>query len=319
MARLVSSSMKPKRKYNMQPNLITNSTDEMTVIERRIMYLAINQMETGLNISPNLFTNLEFIIPLASLEETNYSRLKSSVKKLKTRWIGIIDNDENQEYKYIIPFPSAEIKNGVLTLKMFSDVVPLFLELKKGYSKYELQAALSLSSVYSQKLYEHLNRWKDKRKWFIGLTELQILLNAQNYLYADFKRRCLDAAIKEINNQTDLIVTYAVEKSGRAVSAIIFSIRLRVAHELEESKHMVAEDLAELREMRPIMASMYGKEFMSKYTFSKNQKESILHTPSLFQEFIELDRKIEHGVLKVKENRTAYVASILFDKNTGKK
>jgi plasmid replication initiation protein len=303
----------------MHPNLITKSTDEMTVIERRIMYLAINQMDTGLNMAPDLFTNLIFQIPLANLGETNYSRLKNSVKNLKTRSLKVIDNDEQQEYKYIVPFPSAEIKSGVLTLKMFSDVVPFFLELKNGYTKYELQAALSLSSVYSQKLYEHLNRWKDKKKWFISLTELQTALNAENYRYAQFKQRCLDPAIKEINDQTDLIVTYAVEKRGRAVSAIIFSIRLRVAHELEESKQMVAEDLNELREMRPIMASMYGKEFMSKYTFSKNQKESILYTPSLFQEFIELDRKIEHGVLKVKKDRTAYVASVLFEKNVAKK
>lgn len=276
-------------------------------------------MNTGINITPDLFTNLDFTIPLSSLGDTNYSRLKNSVKKLKDRSLGIIDNDENQEYKYIVPFPSAEIKNGLLKLQMLADVVPLFLELKKGYTKYELQAALSLSSVYSQKLYEHLNRWKDKKKWFIHLDELQTILNAKNYLYADFKRRCLDSGIREINDQTDLAVTYEVEKTGRAVSAVIFSIRLRATQELEDSKQMVAEDLAELREMRPVMAAMYGKEFLSKYTFSKSQKDAIMYTPSLFQKFVELDRKIEHGILKVKENRTAYVASILFEKKYGKK
>ena len=52
--------MKPKRQYNQQPNIITKSTDDMTLIEKRIMYLVINKLDTGFNLPKDSFKNLDF-------------------------------------------------------------------------------------------------------------------------------------------------------------------------------------------------------------------------------------------------------------------
>ncbi len=299
--------MKPKRHYNKQPNIITKSTDDMTLIEKRIMYLVINQLDTGFNIKPDLFKNMEFQIAFNQLHETNYNRIKSAVAKLQFRASTLIDDDDKKEFLRIIPFPSVSIKGGVIRLKMMADVVPYFLEIRKGFTKYELAAALALTSVYAQKLYELLSRWKDKKEWFVSLVELQALLNATNYTYKDFRVRCLETGLNELNDKTDLTATYEVEKTGKSVSDIRFFINTKAT----EAKETVEYELNQIREMHPAEVAMYANNIIHNYTFSETQRKSLLSDPALFEKFVELDSKLANGVLTAK-NPTAYIASILF-------
>lgn len=301
--------MKPKRQYNKQPNIITKSTDDMSLIEKRIMYLVINQLDTGFNIRSDLFKNMEFQIAFSQLQETNYNRIKNAVKKLQFRALTLIDDDEKEEFLRIIPFPSISIKGGIITLKMMADVVPYFLEIRKGFTKYELAAALALTSVYAQKLYELLSRWKDKKEWFVSLDELQTLLSATNYTYKDFRIRCLETGLNELNEKTDLIASYEVEKTGKSVSDIRFFIKTKAT----EAKEVVEDELTQIRTMHPGEVAVYANHIIHNYTFSLAQRNSILSTPTLFEQFAELDSKFSNGLLKAR-NPTAYIASILFVK-----
>jgi plasmid replication initiation protein len=306
--------MSLKRKYNQQPNIITRSTDDMTLIEKRIMYLVISTLDTGFNIQPDLFKNMEFKISFDQLKETNYSRIKSSVKKLQFRTLTLTDNDEKEDFFQIIPFPSVRIQGSVVTLKMMADVIPYFLELRKGFTKYELAAALALTSVYAQKLYELLSRWKDKKEWFVSLDELQNLLNAKNYRYADFKINCLEKGLNEITEKTDLIATFEVEKTGKAVSSIRFFIKIKATIERQEAKESFDSDISELNAMQPSEVAVLVRQLLHNYTFSKQQSDLIMSTPSLFNKFIDIDRKFANGILSAR-NQTAYIASFLFGKN----
>ena len=306
--------MKPKRQYNQQPNIITKSTDDMTVIEKRVLYLVINQLETGFNVQPDLFRNYDFTVPFSDLKETNYSRLKKSIEKLQTRAITLIDDDEKEEFERIIPFPYVKIKSGVVKLTMLANVVPYFLELKKGFTKYELAAALALTSVYSQKLYELLSRWKDKKEWFVSLEELQKLLHAENYKYAQFKQWCLDTATKELNEKTDLVVNWEAEKTGRSVSDIRFFIKNKASAEKEEANKAVSQELNYISNLSPGQTSLYTKKLLSDYQFSKKQQDAIMSNGSLFARFVELESKIANGVIKDVKSPTNYMAKILFVK-----
>lgn len=308
--------MKDKRPYNQQPNIITRSTDEMSVIEKRIVYLVINRMDVGFNINPDLFKNMEFTLSLSELKDTNYSRVKKAVQKLRSRGITLIDDDETQEFEQITPFPYVKIKAGKVTIRMMADVVPYFLELKRGFTKYELAAALSLSSVYSQKLYELLSRWQDKGEWSVSVQELQLLLNAQKYKYGDFKIHCIDTAVKELNEKTNLVVTWNPQKSGRSVIAVNFKIRTRIKQEQEEAKEAVQEELQQIRTLTPGDVVHYTQRLLSDYTFTQQQKEQIMSSTTLFNQFIELESKIANGVIKNVKNPTAYMAKSLFVQQT---
>jgi len=303
---------KLKRQYNQQPNIITKSTDEMTLIEKRIMYLVINKLDTGFNLPKDNFKNLDFTLSFTEIKEPNYARIKSAISKLQFRSLTLIDDDKKEKFERIIPFPIVKIDGSTITLTMLSNVLPYFLELKNGFTRYELAAALSLTSVYSQKLYELLNRWLDKKEWYVPLNELQKLLNAENYRYADFKRFCLDSAVKELNEKTNLNVSWEPEKGGRSVTAIKFKINTKDKQEKAEAKEAVQQELQQISTLTPAEIAQYTNRLLSAYTFTEQQKEKIMASTQLFNKFIELESRIANGEIKNVLNPTAYLAKSLF-------
>jgi plasmid replication initiation protein len=303
--------MKLKRQYNRQPNIITKSSSEMTLIEKRIMYLVINRLDVGFDVQPDLFKNMEFKISFEQVQETNYKRVVEAVKKLQTRVLTLVDDDKAEEYEAIIPFPKVKAKGGVITLTMLADVVPYFLELRKGFTKYELAAALALTSIYAQKLYELLSRWKDKKEWDVPLIQLQKLLKAENYNYKDFRVRCLDKGIQEINNKTDLFVAYEAGKTGKSVTDILFTISSRKG-EKEEAEQVVQEELKIISDMSPAQVHLYTQKLLNDYSFTQKQQEAIMSSTDLFNRFIELESKIANGLIEVKKTPTALMAHVLF-------
>ena len=298
-----------RRKYNQQPNIITKSTDQMSLIEKRLMYLVINQMDTGFNIQEDLFKNVEFRIPSKELGESNYNRIREALGKLQGRRITMIDDYRKQKFNSIVPFPYVSIDKGSITIKMLGDVVPYFMELKNGFTKYELKAALSLNSVYSQKLYELLSRWKDKKEWEVEVEELKLLLDASTYRYTDFRRVCLEPAILEITEKTDLNVKYLAIKLGRKVGSIKFSILTERA----EAKKNYEEEIEEIKEMSPAEVAHYTRNLIRNYSFSNDQVDKIMGNRRLFLKFIDIESKIGNGVIKNVKNPTAYIAKSLFE------
>lgn len=303
---------KLKRRYNQQPNIITKSKDEMTLIEKRIMYLVINQMDTGFDLQKDGFKNLDFTLSFRELKESNFVRIKNAVSKLQFRALTLIDNEDKGEFERIIPFPSVKIKGTTIKLTMLANVLPHFLELKNGFTRYELAAALTLTSVYSQKMYELLSRWKDKKEWYVSLNELQKLLNAENYRYPDFKRFCLDSAVLELNQKTDLSVTFTTEKENRSVSTILFKISSKAKKEKVEAEEAVNQELQQISVMTPAEIAHYTNRLLSAYTFTEQQKEKIMSSTPLFNKFIELESRIANGEIKNVLNPTAYMAKSLF-------
>ena len=84
--------MLAKRKYNTQPNIITNSVSDMSVIEKRIVYLAINQINTGINFPVESFKNLDFE------SRESITDKKNEKKPTKPSFFKKLFMEENEKY-----------------------------------------------------------------------------------------------------------------------------------------------------------------------------------------------------------------------------
>ena len=49
----------------------------------------------------------------------------------------------------------------------------------------------------------------------------------------DFKRRILDMAVQEINEKTDLTVSYTQEKRGRTITGFKFTVRRKISPRMQ--------------------------------------------------------------------------------------
>jgi len=128
---------------------------------------------------------------------------------------------------------------------------PYLLELleNKGYTKFLLKFAMPLSSIYAQRFYEMFRclvyEVQPKAVQRIDLQELRRRLEMpENKLkhFGLFKLKVLDIAEREINQKTDMYISFReIRKSGqgRAVEALYVSVILESDMVHEWDKYML--------------------------------------------------------------------------------
>ena len=83
------------------------------------------------------------------------------------------------------------------------------------------------------RLYELLIQWKTAGKtpvFELSLFRGQMGLNDDEYkIMGNFKLRVLDLAVNEINEKTDLTVSYTQEKRGRTITGFKFTVRRKTS------------------------------------------------------------------------------------------
>ncbi len=234
--------MKKAKKYNRQPNKITLSRQQFSVIEKRIVYLIINRLDTGIDVNQNLFQNKEFTIPVKELGETNYKRIRAECDRLQNKKMGIPQDRDKYVFWNIVPFPEVKLtSDGILFITMYSTAVPYFIELKKGFTSYQLQAALSLTSIYSQRLYELLSKWKDTGIWNnVEIEYLKHLLSIEDKykMISAFRSYVLNPAQTELKKKTDITFTYELYKTGRKYTHLTFKIHHKKPQQTTEPQNL---------------------------------------------------------------------------------
>lgn len=299
--------------YSQQPIGIALAKQQFTNnVERELFYLVINQLKTGFNISYDLYENLEFLIPLHWVKETNFKRIKEGV-------IGITDKkiifvDENlKSIKSIVPFPEASYnKNGVKII-LWNKCVKDFIELSNGYTRYQLEIMQSLRSDYSQRLYEILSGKKNMNKGLwegVSIEYLKFILNAENYeKVGNFMQKVIVKAQYELKEKADIGFNIEKINTGRKLTHLTFNTFDISSKERIENE--VYSDYEQINKLDNVQrASLYNK-IINQYSFSPKQMKVLLNDMSLFDKLYKLNKGIESGEFGEIRNPTAYIAKSL--------
>ena len=121
----------------------------------------------------------------------------------------------------------------IIEVELTRLVLPHLFDLKDNFTSYGLAAALRLTSKYAKRIYPLCSQWKDlgetKKYDLQDLKEMLGLIddkgNEKLKEFTDFRKNVLDTAVKQINEHTELHVSYKLEKSGRAYKNIIFTVK----------------------------------------------------------------------------------------------
>jgi plasmid replication initiation protein len=163
-----------------------------------------------------------------------YESLKKAVMGLyRAEWGYKYINDKGKTVvRYERFTQSAEyVENGAEVKFRFADaIIPMLVELERNFTSYEIEQVANLQSRYAMRLYEFLIRFKTSKKLEISLEDLRFrfgLLEHEYQLMSDFKKRVLDLAVKQINDNTDITVKYEQHKKGRNVIGFTFIFRYK--------------------------------------------------------------------------------------------
>ena len=228
----VSEDMKLEKHNAVMENSLIEARYSLTVEEQRLVLATIgllDSMETAPSGFPMLRIPKKLIIETTGLHEKDYKIIKKSLERLMSRIITIETEKGFTLYQW---FSKAEYNKGeeYIEVQFHPDLKPFLLELKERFTKIPLTIVLQLSSKYAIRLYELLKQYQETGYRIDKIEDLRAMLGVEKHEYKrffDFERFVLKQAINEINEKTDLQVSYTKKKKGRRISQIEFQISVK--------------------------------------------------------------------------------------------
>lgn len=224
----------------VKDNALINASYNLELIEQRLVMLAIiNARDSGQGITAQ--SKLE-------IHASHYSKLfgvsiDAAYKALKEA----VNNLFNRQFSYTAEYKKTG-KTGIVRSRWVSricyiddlalleitfapDVVPLITRLEEHFTSYQAKQIACLTSKYATRLYELLIAWREVG--YVPQMEIKEfrnqlgLLDREYIAMSDFKKRVLEPSIKQINEHTDIAVSYEQYKKGRVISGFSFKLKLK--------------------------------------------------------------------------------------------
>ena len=299
----------------VKDNALINASYNLELTEQRLIMLAIiNARESGQGITAD--SKLE-------IHASDYAKLfnvsiDASYKALREA----VNNLFNRQFSYTAEYKRTG-KTGVVRSRWVSrifyvddlalleitfapDVVPLVTRLEEHFTSYQAKQVAHLTSKYATRLYELLIAWREVGK----VPQIEIgefrnrlgLLDDEYTAMHNFKKRVLEPSIQQINEHTDINVTYEQHKKGRLISGFSFRLKQKQQPKIEKpvdpkrdpntpdffipmtdaQRHLFAHKLSEMHEM-----SEYSVGTESYEDFAKRIADMLLE-PEKFRTFYPL-------------------------------
>lgn len=189
------------------------------------------------------------LFELSSMGGNWYELIKESARNLAKREIVILSYDEkgnevSTEIFHWFSYVKIIKKSGVIELRFDKVLKPYLLGLKNHFTQYPIKNIIHLRNSHSIKLYEMLksNQFKQDKSGYFKVTfdtdELRAKLgfyNSEMYpLFADFRKRIIEQAVKEINSNDDFLVSQIdYPRTGNKITHIVFHCQKAVQQKIQ--------------------------------------------------------------------------------------
>ena len=215
---------------------IVQMSNVTTLVERKSMNALIRIAKDCLKRDPEqrIFTcEIGLIKRLAGLWDNDNSELKEALKRLSHTKIEYnIFNKDKEEWGFFSFLAEVKIrsegvgKSAYITFEFPSTVLSV-IKHPNVFVKLNLYIIRGLKSKHSVVLYEFMKDYQNLWRYRCDINAFRKLMGinpGQYSIFSMLRKRVLDTAIAEINQQTDIQIEYELERMGRKVMAIILKV-----------------------------------------------------------------------------------------------
>jgi len=216
-------------------NKLINAGYRLTLNETRVILYGISLIDSCSKEFPLEYQiDIQKFIKLFGLESNKdiYAQIKDAVmNKFWEREFTIdTDSGEKHRFRWLTRINYAD-ERGYIKIHINPELKPWLHQLNGYFTSYHLDKISSFQSAYSVRLYEiilmHLNaKKKNKCSFRVVISHLkeQLDITEKYKLFADFNKRVLEPAKKEINKHSDIHISYKAIKMSRRYHEINFSV-----------------------------------------------------------------------------------------------
>lgn len=230
----------------VKDNRLIEASYRLDLAEQRLVLLAIAEArESGEKVTAETWLEVSakvYVDTFGLSRTTGYKVLKQAADNLFNRWMQLrgIDGRTGKEVLVKTRWVSACMyvdQAALVRLQIAPVVIPYISNLESRFTAYQLKNVSQMTSFYAIRLYELLAQYKTIGTRSIDLIELKDFLGATEKAYErmdNFKKKVLDLSVNQVNQFTDLMVSYETLKSGRSISGYTFQIQCK-----EKSKSVI--------------------------------------------------------------------------------
>lgn len=220
-----------------QSNRLGNASYFLTRVEQKIVYAIVSQLAKESDDVVVTKINVADLARLCRFERSDaYKQIKKATVTLMQRVIHIKRRDGKGEYlthwvQVCQYFDPTDEREACVVYHIDRAIKDDLLKLHKAYVSCKLDDLFAFRSQYAMRLYPIFLEWENVGKLtytpdkFKHLFELD---QKKGYaVFGNLKARVIEPALEQINEKSDLHVTYSTRKGGRGnkVQEIIFRIK----------------------------------------------------------------------------------------------
>ena len=179
----------------------------------------------------------------------NYANIKATLKKLSDRsmWVTFDEKPDEEVLCRWLSKVRTNKKSGIAHIKLDEDLVPYLFDLGRKFTEYQIYNILAMKSAFSVRIYELMKSYAFQKSHTFKVDELKRLLMVEDVKsYKDFslfRAKVLEVAEREINELTDLTISFEPITQGRKVVQVRFTIKEKAPIDKAISGAIVSEKL----------------------------------------------------------------------------
>jgi plasmid replication initiation protein len=220
-------------------NSYTTAKHELTLNEEKLIFcaiVAVREFQTQFSSEDFVQVDAHDFAKLTNIDNKSaYRILRQTAESLEMRKGIFYEPDPltGKPSKLSVPMVTGAryVEGaGILRLRFSPEMLKYFVRLDGApYTSHELGFVTKLSTQYAMRLYRlfQMERFKARNKplemTIEYLRELMVVGDKYN-TYSNFKRRVIDESLEQINDLTEIFVSYEPLKRGRDVIALSFLI-----------------------------------------------------------------------------------------------
>lgn len=256
----------------VKTNRLNSAVQNLSLVEIRIIQLAIiDARETGQGLStdkPLRIHASRYAEAFDTSKQNAYQVIKEAESTIFKRQFSFIDTDGKKVKSHWLQQVKYFDTEGYIEIIFTHAVVKGITRIDGAvefFTSYLLSNTVHFKSAYSVRLYELLSQWKNNEKYNYKTPvfeinsfreQLGIIENEYSRMY-DFKKYVLEYSIKEINEHSDLQVSYSQHKKGRIITGFNFEVKLK-----KEKDNRPTWQKKGLTDKQIKKLSIYKKEFI---------------------------------------------------------
>lgn len=192
-------------------------TVDLTIYEKKIIAYLISKIKPGAkNIEPVTLKYSEFckVMNIAVCGK-NYEKIKEAIENLYYKSFKVLTKGSETVYFHWLGGENPHIKGSKseVVLQLSNSLTPFLLNLERNFCAYELGYVVRFRKKHTFRLYEFLKAYVGIGFCHYNIENFKNLVIGNTYNnIADIKRYILEPAKDEINNFSDLNISFNINK-----------------------------------------------------------------------------------------------------------